>query len=276
MGVIFAGIAPHGDEIVPELVQKMDEKSKILMNAMIKFSDALHNKNPDLIVIATPHNLRLLGYMGIIATSFAQGVWSTQYGSISVKVRCNREFARKLYDLSIGYDLPVVLVNYGVAEGELSNMCLDWGTIIPLWFIKNRYEESKKDLPPVVIVTPSREIPWENLVKLGELIADVADELEIKTAFIASADQGHAHDPNGPYGYDEASKLFDEYVLDAVKSNNLGKLLKLTPEFIEKAKPDSFWQMLILHGVLKRTKLRNTMNVYECPTYFGMLVAIYE
>jgi len=276
MTIVFAGIAPHDDEIVPELVSEMDEESRQLMNAMIQLSDSLYKKDPDVIVIASPHNLRLLKHIGIISTSYAEGVWETDYGAIDIKVKCDRIFANMLYELASINKLPVILVNYGVAEGELSNFCLDWGTIIPLWFIQKRYMTANKALPPIVLITPSREIPWDNLVKLGEFIVDIAIKSNKKTAFIASADQGHAHDPKGPYGFDKASEEFDKYVLNLVKSGSLSKLLELKPSFIEKAKPDSFWQMLILLGILNRTNLKNQLVVYGCPTYYGMLVATFE
>ncbi len=276
MPVVFAGIAPHGDEIVPVLNPDMDEKCKRLMDAMYRFSKELIDKKPDSIVIATPHNLRIHKHMGVIVTSYLEGTWGTEHGSISIKAECDRNFAWSIYDRAIKENLPIVAVNYGVAEGEHSKMCLDWGTIIPLWFINKTYEEQKLKLPPIVVITPSREIIWDYLVKLGELIADVSATLGKRVAFIASADQAHTHDPKGPYGYSEKAKEFDDLINQFVRENQLEKLLELSPKLIEEAKPDSFWQLLILYGVLRKINLRLIFTVYECPTYFGMLVAAYS
>lgn len=276
MPIVLASIAPHGDEIVPELNPNMDDKSERLMRAMNKLADEIFRKDPDIIVIATPHNLRIYKHIGVITTSYVEGTWGTEHGSIHVKATCDRDFALRLYENAVKNNLPAVAVNYGVDRGELSKMCLDWGTIIPLWFIEKRYRQAGKNLPPVVVITPSREIPWDLLVKFGEIIVDVSDNLGRNVVFIASADQSHTHDPSGPYGYDETSKEFDEFVLRAVKENRLEDLLNLSPEIVERAKPDSLWQMLILHGVIKKTNLRNSFTVYECPTYFGMLVAIFK
>jgi len=46
-------------------------------------------------------------------------------------------------------------------------------------------------------------------------------------------------------------------------------------ELVERAKADSWWQMLILHGAAG-AQLRGRLISYEAPTYFGMLTAAYE
>jgi aromatic ring-opening dioxygenase LigB subunit len=94
-------------------------------------------------------------------------------------------------------------------------------------------------------------------------------------ALIASADHGHAHDPDGPYGYDPAAKEYDERVVELVRANRLGDLLAFDPAFVESAKADSFWQMLVLHGALDDAWDVDLLS-YEAPTYFGMLCAAYE
>ena len=275
MSIVFAGIAPHGDEIIHELNPNMDEKTANLEKAMERFADLLFKSNPETIVLATPHNLRLYAHIGIIATQFTEGYLKSNDKTLYLKWTCDRSFSRELYTLAEMCQLPVILVNYGTDEGESSSMCMDWGTFIPLWFIKKKYEAEQKDLPKVVIVTPSREIPQEQLVKLGELIVEKSKMDDKQVAFIASADQGHAHDPNGPYGYNQASEEYDSLILKLVKENRLDELLNFSKKFIEDAKPDSYWQLLILLGVLKKSSLKLRLTAYECPTYFGMLVAAY-
>lgn len=276
MSVIMGAIAPHGDEIVEELVGELDDESRKLAEAMKILADRVFLKNPDVIVVAIPHNLRIYGHLAVITTRYASGTWIGEKGEISVSIICDRDFAWSIYREAIDAGLPIVAVNFGAVDGEFSNMPLDWGTIIPLWFIKKRYKATGKETPKTIIVTPTREIPWEKLVRFGEIIHYITQRNNRRVVFIASADQGHAHDPNGPYGYDKASEEYDEFVVEIVRNNRLDRLLELDPKFVEKAKPDSLWQMLILYGVIKSAGLRNTLCVYGCPTYYGMLVAMFE
>lgn len=45
---------------------------------------------------------------------------------------------------------------------------------------------------------------------------------------------------------------------------------------IENAKPDSFWQILILIGILKVKKFIVEDVMYACPTYFGMMAVKFK
>ncbi|GAH88435.1 unnamed protein product, partial [marine sediment metagenome] len=172
--------------------------------------------------------------------------------------------------------LPVVAVNYGAASGEFSTHKMDWGTLIPLWFIQEAYKANNKSPPLIVLVTPSRDIPWDNLVHFGEIISQVSDEYEKEVVFIASADHAHTHDEKGPYGYNPAAKEYDGLVTEWIKNNKMDNLVGLSEDFIESAKPDSIWQMLILLGIIRSKDLKNKDCVYECPSYYGMIVASFQ
>ena len=192
-----------------------------------------------------------------------------------MRLKVDRDLAGALYEFSRDSGLPVVHVNYGTASGHLSTMCMDWGTFIPLWFVHREYLAHDKQMPPIVVVTPSREVSWGSLVDFGAKISEAVERLNKVAVFIASADQAHAHDPNGPYGFDDAASEYDERVVEIVKSGDLEGLLSFDASFIDRAKPDSLWQMLILAGVVKKEGLRFKEYTYGRPTYFGMLYAAF-
>ena len=59
-----------------------------------------------------------------------------------------------------------------------------------------------------------------------------------------------------------------------MKRNALGELLSFDPAFVDDAKADSFWQMLMLHGAIG-DRWTSAFLSYEAPTYFGMLCAAF-
>ena len=63
-------------------------------------------------------------------------------------------------------------------------------------------------------------------------------------------------------------------MVELVQENRLGDLLELDPAFVDAAKADSWWQMLMLHGALQEG-WRGDFLSYEASTYFGMLCAAY-
>src|SRR5207247_568916 len=95
-------------------------------------------------------------------------------------------------------------------------------------------------------------------------------------ALIASADHGHAHDPEGPYGFDPGAAEYDAHIVELVREHRLAELLQIDAGLVERAKADSFWQLLMLHGALGEDGWRGELLSYEAPTYFGMLCASYS
>ena len=272
MGLVYACIAPHGSEVIPELAGDKVEAFGETRRGMADLAQQMKKHNPHTIIIATPHGLRLDHKIGVVTTEYSEGSLRDKGKTVKARFKCNRQLAQKILQEARKAWLPVVGANYGTSEGPASCMQMDWGTLIPLWFFGVR--ERKK--PRIVIVTPSREIPLTQTVDFGKTIAEVAESSARKVAFVASADQGHAHDKKGPYGFHPASKEYDELVVKAVKENNLRPLLALDPRFVEDAKPDSLWQIAILAGLLEKVTMFGRFISYQAPTYFGLLCASFE
>jgi len=272
MGIIYACIAPHGSEAIPELAGDKLNVFGETRRGMEYLAKQMKRYCPHTIVIATPHGLRLDHTIGVVTSEYSEGSLEEKGKVIKARFKCNRQLARKILQEARKAWLPTVGANYGTDKGSASCMQMDWGTLIPLWF----FGAKERNKPKIVIVTPSREIPLTQLVDFGKTIAEVAESSQRKVAFVASADQGHAHDKKGPYGFHPASKEYDELVIKAVKEDSLKQLLTLDSQFVEDAKPDSLWQMAMLAGVLERVRMKARFVSYQAPTYFGLLCASFE
>jgi len=272
MGIVYACIAPHGSEAIPKLAGDKLDAFKETRNGMEKLGRQMKKHDAHTIIIATPHGLRLDQNIGIVTTQYSAGKLTDKGKTISARFKCNRQLAQKIYQAAKKAELPVVAANYGTASGPASCMAMDWGVLIPLWF----FTAQAKKKPRIIIVTPSREIPLAQLVEFGKIIAKVAETSRRNIAFVASADQGHAHDKVGPYGFHPAAKEYDELMVKAVKENNVKRMLTLDPKFVEDAKPDSLWQTAILEGILERTPMKARFISYQAPTYFGLMCADFE
>jgi aromatic ring-opening dioxygenase LigB subunit len=227
VSIVFAAIAPHGDmDLDPSLREAMEELGR-------RFDAAV----PDVAVVVTPHNVHVEGHFAVV-TSARVGEWE-----------CDRDAARAL----LGADLPIVGVSYGGNDAAGAEMPLDWGTEVPLTFMRAKR---------VVVVAPARDRPLGEHVRLGEAIA----ALPGRVALIASADNGHAHDADGPYGFHPAAAEYDALLLELLGRSPLD-FFPLA-ELVEDAKADSLWQLLTLQGAQRAELL-----AYAAPTYYGMAVA---
>jgi aromatic ring-opening dioxygenase LigB subunit len=231
--IVFAAIAPHGDvDSTPELLAAMEELGR--------------RCSADAAIVVTPHNVHVEGHFAIV-TAARVGEHETDRGLAAALVDAAREAG-----------LPVVGVSYGGNDPAEAEQPLDWGTEVPLRFLTTER---------IVVVAPARDRPLEEHVRLGETIAAATGDMRV--ALIASADHGHAHDPDGPYGFDEAAAAYDARFLELLGSERLD----FTPlaALAEPAKADSLWQLLVLQGAVSGPA---ELLAYAAPTYYGMAVAV--
>jgi aromatic ring-opening dioxygenase LigB subunit len=270
--LVYACIAPHGGEIVPALAGKKLRLFSPTRKGMRLLASAMKGVRPDTIVLASPHNLRLHKHIGVVTAEYSSGRVAEGGREIRLRAKCDVRLAKKLAEAAEKAGLPVVAANYGVLEGPLSDMAMDWGTMIPLWFLLRATRLKSK----IVIVTPSREIPLSQNIEFGRMVAQVANGERKRIAFVASADQAHRHRKSGPYGFDRRASEYDRLVVDAIRRNRLDEVMRIEPDLVDGASPDSLWQMAMLVGVLEVTPMKGELVSYQVPSYYGMLCAGYH
>ncbi len=267
MTVVLGVVAPHGD---PAFVAGSPTRL-----ALVELGRRLERAAPDVTVVVTPHNVHVEGAFAVVtAASLAgsleeQGLALSAPGErIDLTAAVDVDAAAAVLAAFRAAALPAVGVSYGSNDEAVAVMPMDWGTLIPLWFVGGRLE----DPPPVVVLSPARDLSLEDHVRGGAALAGALAGR--RAAIIASADHGHAHDPDGPFGFDPAAAEYDERVVELVCENRLGDVLSLEP-IVGAASADSLWQLAVLNGALG-DGFRVDFLSYERPTYFGMLCAAFE
>jgi aromatic ring-opening dioxygenase LigB subunit len=274
MTLVFAAIAPHGTLAVPEAPAAAIDGAEKTQAALEELSQRFAAAKPDATVVLTPHNVHVEGHFAVLVAANAAGSLG-DWDAPNVELACplDRELAAGLVEAFRADGIPVVGVSYGANDSSAATAPLDWGALIPLWFMGGRSDPQV----PAVVASPARDRPWEEHVRAGAAIARAASSSGKRVALIASADHGHAHDADGPYGFDPAAAEYDGRIVELVQGDRLGDLLDFDPAFVDAAKADSFWQLLLLHGTLQETAgWRSNFLSYEAPTYFGMLCAAYQ
>lgn len=224
---------------------------------------------PDAVVIATPHNVHISNALGVVVAGRVAGKLQGVTPPIALDVLSETELAWRVLDGMSEAGVPAVGVSFGANDPDAAVAPMDWGVLIPLWFMGGRHDPPV----PIVVVTPARDLGASEHVTAGAAIARAAAGSQRRVALIASADHGHAHRKDGPYGYDGAAGEYDALICRLVRENRLEELAGIDARLVERAKADSWWQMLILHGAT--AGWRGRLISYEAPTYFGMLTAAY-
>jgi aromatic ring-opening dioxygenase LigB subunit len=266
MSLVFAAIAPHGT--LPEApIENADKTHAALEELGRRFAAA----NPDTTIVLTPHNVHVEGHFAVVLAGVLAGRLA-EFDAPEVELSCpvDVELAADVIVALHDEGVPVVGASFGANDPGAATAPMDWGVLIPLWYMGGRSEPQV----PAVVVSPARDRTLDEHVRAGRAIAQAAAASERRVALVASADHGHAHDPDGPYGFDPAAAEYDRRVVELVRGNRLEGLLELEPAFVEAAKADSWWQMVMLYGALG-AGWRGDFLSYEASTYFGMLCAAY-
>src|SRR5207253_9892244 len=98
MTLIYACIAPHGGEIIPELASKAMlpkcEETRAAMRVLAKRISETHRQT---VVIASPHKLRLVSRIAVVVSENSSGTLKGMpSGSVVLRARCDTDFGRIL------------------------------------------------------------------------------------------------------------------------------------------------------------------------------------
>jgi aromatic ring-opening dioxygenase LigB subunit len=252
--VVFAAIAPHGGLV-------FEQPEAPTRKGMDELARRFESAQPESVIVVTPHGTLVDGHFGVVrsgkVSEHPNQFISPEHlyaglGEPALAEACIRALQEE--------GLPAVGVTFGTTVSGESEMPIDWGAGIPLWFMR----------APAVVVTPCRALSNDEHVRAGAALARATSDRRV--AFIASADHGHGHTSDGPYGFAPESKEYDEQIVELVRQNRLAELVAWDSGRAVAAKADSFWQLLMLHGAIGEDFDAELLS-YEAPTYFGMLCA---
>ena len=285
-GIVFACVAPHGWTLIPELADEPDD-CQLTRAAMDELGRRFAAADPEVIILATPHGFRVRDAIAIADVARMAGTLHHNGKTVEMNVPVDRTLVDSIAKTADSRGIPVALAGFaGNSESE-SAIPLDWGTFVPLWFMGHGRnmtgyghvlaDKPAQELgPPVVVLNPSRSLPWEANIRVGEAIADAAMRDGRRIAFVASCDWAHAHE-GSRYGASPAAAKVDAAVEAALRDGDPGRLIELDPEDVANAAVDGLWQALILAGVMSRVPMQGELLSYEVVRAYsvGMFVASY-
>lgn len=265
MPLIYACIAPHAGDLIPETIAETNPVA-LTRHSMQEIGANLQTLAPETMVIVNPHGFRVQGAMSISIAERATAEWSRD---LKLDFDMDQTLADAIAGEAEQASVPLVRYIYGASGGPDCFIPLDWGAVVPLYFMGHHYEPK----PRLVLISPMRTLLYQLHYDFGRAIGRALKASAGRIALVASADQGHAHDAKGPYGFDPASAKYDIWMQDVIRSNRLDDLLSADPALVEDGKPDSLWPTLILAGALKENPMKARLLSYEVNVYFGILCA---
>ncbi len=263
MSIIATYIVPHPPLIVKEVGKGEELKIQDTIDAYISISKEIASIKPDTIIISSPHAQLYADYFHISPGALATGNLS-QFGAIDVKAKVDYD---ELLINQITKEAEILGISAGI-EGEL-NPSLDHGTMVPLYFLNQFYNEYK-----MIRISPSGLSQLEHY-KLGKLIQSVIPK-DKKVVWMASGDLSHKLKKHGPYGLAKEGPIFDKELTEALAIGDFLKLFTFDSHFVRKAAECGLSSFTMMAGVLDGYQVEPKLLSYEGPFGVGYAVAKYK
>lgn len=247
-------LLPHGDEIIDQPDADSEEMHRVIRSVA-------RGDRSDAVVIISPHGLRLSKNVSLINTERFHGVFELKTRRLDRMFRNYRPLTEQILNNAAEYTEEAGFIT---SSGEKSVFPMDFGALIPLDFFNDR---------PIVYAGQPRIFDIPFLEGFGRQLYHIIESHRAGISLIISADQAHTHSSSGPYGYSDKAAPYEETVIQCISSNNFDPLRQMDRNIIEGAKPDSYWNMIILAGLLSESKRRLEFDFHYVEEYFGMICA---
>ncbi len=94
MGLVFAAIAPHGGIAIAEACEPHEvDLAAVTRAGMEELGRAFVASKPDVVVIASPHNVHISGAIGVIVAARMSGHLPDGHESVALDVACDASLA---------------------------------------------------------------------------------------------------------------------------------------------------------------------------------------
>ena len=173
-----------------------------------------------------------------------------------------------VYDEELVRAVDAAAKQAGIQAGTLGNRQpeLDHGTMVPLYFLAKYCKTCK------IVRLALSGFSLKEHYRVGMLIAETAEKLGRKIAWIASGDLSHKLTKNGPYGFNAAGPEYDKKIMDVMGSGNFAELFSFEDTFLEEAGHRSF---VLMAGALDGLAVKAEKLSYEGPFGVGYGVTLF-
>jgi len=222
--ILFAALMPHAPILVPEVGRERLQPAAASVAAMKVAASRLTARQPEALIVISPHSPRKSGAFGIWSGSRLRGSFH-QFGAPSTVVELPN-------DLRLRPEVIVQARQMGLQTWDILQEPLDHGALVPLWYLANAGWNG-----PTAIL--SLNCPGEGqLIELGRALAAAVRKLNLRVALVASGDMSHRLIPDAPAGYEPRGREFDQQFIASLRRGAYGALKLLDPKLQELAGED--------------------------------------
>ncbi|MDD2216118.1 MAG: AmmeMemoRadiSam system protein A [Eubacteriales bacterium] len=264
MSIDLAYIVPHPPVVIPEVGKGQEREIQKTYDAYHQIGKEIGEYKPETIILVTPHSITYQDYLHISPGKSAGGDFH-KFGeySYSIKVDYDQEFVSEIEKLAGQKE---------ILAGTLGerDKSLDHGTLVPLYFIDPCLENYK------VVRASISGLSYTDHYRFGTCIQRTAEKLGRRTVLIASGDLSHRLKEEGPYSYAKEGPIFDEQVVEAMKTADFLSFLRFNEDFCSAAGECGLRSFIVMAGALDGKAVKAGFRSYEGPFGVGYALCSYQ
>jgi MEMO1 family protein len=257
--LVFSGIAPHPPIMVPEVGRESIPDVQASIDAMAELTRRVIANDAETVILISPHAPLELDSFVAYEGHEVQGDFA------NFQAPDTRFTAEVDHELLSGICRAAHGENYEV--NKLVNNRLDHGTAVPLYFLLRNGWRGR------VVALGYSFLSNEDHLRFGNCIRTAVEEVGRTVAFVASGDLSHRLKPEAPAGYNPGAYVFDEAVVDALRSNDPERIVEIDPSLRKLAGECGYRSMLVVIGATRQLECACDVISYEAPFGVGYLVA---
>lgn len=189
---------------------------------------------------------------------------------VSMNFEIDMDLTGKIMAKARGNNIPTVEVSTSFLKKYDREYELDHGSIVPLYFVVDRYNSFK-----LVHITYGGLSPIQ-LYKFGKLIKEAIEESNENAVFIGSGDLSHHLKDEGPYDYNPYGKVFDAEIISLLTKGDVAGVFNINPEMVENAGECGLRSYYIMIGAMEGNEIKGELLSYEGTFGVGYAVMKFD
>jgi len=251
---------PHAPILVPVVGQTRIKPVASTVAAMRCAANRLNSRQPQALVIISPHSPRKAGAFGLWSGDRIYGDFG-QFGAPAVILDFPNHPA-------LVTELHAQAAQARIKTWSIPSQPVDHGALVPLWYAA----EAGWAGPTVVL---SLNYPGEGaLVEFGRVLFRAIMALRLRIAAIASGDMSHRLAINSPAGYEPRAGNFDRELVTCLERGEYRHLDQLDSRLKKLAAEDVVDSALVTAAALDWAATGHEVLSYEGPFGVGYGVAV--
>ena len=257
MAVLAAFMVPHPPMIIPDIGRGGEAQIAETIRAYEQVADEIAALKPETILILSPHSVMYSDYFHISPGRKAKGSFADFRAA---KIQFEEEYDEELTDR-----ICLLAEEAGFPAGTMGERerKLDHGTMVPLWFIRQKLNGSK------IVRIGLSGLPLTDHYRFGMMLKEAAEITGRRVVIVASGDLSHKLQSYGPYGFAPEGPAYDERIMDVCGRGAFGELFDFEESFCEKAAECGHRSFVIMAGALDGQTVRASALSHQDVTGVG-------